>query len=193
MFDIYLTYIDIRSTFDGTLYVGLYIRLGQQDNSHSFLFRSPASTLWSPWTCMTLRTVLRTAVALTVGILQWEHLFPFMAASYNAIRKYNRWGVVISGKGNLGWHGHCLTNSVTTNWKLFECLSNVVPMVATGNWHILIIAPVPIPMHIHGTYLYGYAYLRHSLVWNPLSYCLVPWISLLYAYYMIVICWLLSV
>src|SRR6266508_2811536 len=37
-----LTYIDIRLTFDGTLYVGSYIRLCQQDDPHSFLFGSPA-------------------------------------------------------------------------------------------------------------------------------------------------------
>src|SRR6266545_7996276 len=41
-FRLCLTYIDIQLTFDGTLYVGSYIRLCQQNNPHSFLFGSPA-------------------------------------------------------------------------------------------------------------------------------------------------------
>ena len=41
VFDICLTYIDIQLTFDSTLYVGLYIRLCQQDDPHSFLFWIP--------------------------------------------------------------------------------------------------------------------------------------------------------
>src|SRR6266498_1089202 len=41
VFDICLTYIDIQLTFDGTSYVGLYVRLCQQGDPHSFLFGSP--------------------------------------------------------------------------------------------------------------------------------------------------------
>src|SRR6266511_2633532 len=42
VFCLCLTYIDIQLTFDGTLYIGSYIRLCQHDDPHSFLFGSPA-------------------------------------------------------------------------------------------------------------------------------------------------------
>ncbi len=63
-FRLCLTYIDIQLTFDSTLYVGLYIRLCQQDDPHSFLFGSPAryvmysSSLLCNWTSLDLLLVL---------------------------------------------------------------------------------------------------------------------------------------
>ncbi len=94
---VHLTYIWltlIQLTVDCALYVGSYIRLCQQGDPHSFLFvsparyvmysssllhkwtifGSPASTLWSLRTHMTLRMLLRTTVALTVFMLMWRVL-----------------------------------------------------------------------------------------------------------------------
>ncbi len=78
VFDMYLTYIDIQLTFNGTLYVGLYIRLCQQDNPHSFLFGSPAryviyfSSLLCNWTSSDPPLVLFEALKCA---WHFEHFF----------------------------------------------------------------------------------------------------------------------